>query len=320
MGEGGPLFRTVYPAPEGIPAMAGEGGDFIDERAHSPVSSAPYIVQKYADRVAFLASEDCFSHCRYCFRSVKLCEDKEKEHPVAERLGALTDYLKKTPSVKEIVITGGDPLCLNDAQIELVLEHLSKWKLRLHTRAIIYNPERFTERLAAALAKQAVKLVFHINHPYEICSVVEAAVLRLENAGIQLFAQYPLLRGINDHAEVQIMLLERLVNMGIRPLSIFIVEPNWASAPFRLSWRRITSLCDTINWMTPSWINAVRVVLDTPIGKVRRENIVRRSENTLIFSREGREVSYPDFPACYDKPSRREILLWKERAALTPPR
>ncbi|MDR2467979.1 MAG: radical SAM protein [Spirochaetaceae bacterium] len=310
IGIGGPLYRTVLPTEERLSLhVDGETADYINEVSHAP-PAAPYIIRKYPDRVAFIITERCFAHCQYCFRAYKLSDEK-KSTPLEEKLAALTSFLSLHNEIEEVVITGGDPLILSDENLETTFKSLVRWKLRLHTRAPVYHPERITPALSALLNQHHVKLVLHINHPYELCEPVCNALSLLHNQGVLLFAQYPLLRGINDQFAVQKELLEQLTELHIRPLSIFIVEPNKYSASFRLCMRRIEEIIDMLQWQTPSWINSVRFVLDTEIGKVRRENIVMRTNREIVFRREGKETRYLDFPAELDIPGKLPVLLWK---------
>lgn len=316
IGRGGPLYRAVYPDERQFSFTTETTGDYINEARHQPVKDAPFIIRKYRDRAAFLVTEHCCAHCSYCFRSAKLLRDKQRAISVSEKVDALVEYLTRTPEIEEIIITGGDPLTINDDEMSMMLTRLSRWKLRVHTRAIVYAPELFTSARIALFKKHRVKLVFHIMHPYEICDVVARTIEELGAHAIALFAQYPLARGINDHYCVQKKLLTMLTELRVRPLSIFIIEPNIGAAPFRVPFARVEAIIDELQWSTPSWVNAVRVVLDTEIGKVRRENIVRREGGVIIFEREGRETRYTDIPA--DVPAGLNTLLWKDVQNLVP--
>jgi lysine 2,3-aminomutase len=314
IGKGGPLYRTVFPTEERMRLiLQNESYDYINETYHTPIADAPYIIRKYADRVAFLVTEQCLGHCQYCFRSYKLSENKNNDASldIEQKTRTLIHYLKQNDNINEVILTGGDPLILNKNDLRFILEKLSKWKIRIHTRAIVYDPLNISNALIDLFYKYKVKVVFHINHPYEICKDVERKIISMAKHGVYLFAQYPLLRGINDSAFVQKLLLEKLIVLNVRPLSIFITEPNKYAASFRLNFSRVEQIIDEIQWHTPSWINSVRFVLDTEIGKVRRENIIRRNKTEIVFQREGKEVYYNDIPVLYDIPGNEKNLLWK---------
>ncbi|MDR2865051.1 MAG: 4Fe-4S cluster-binding domain-containing protein [Spirochaetaceae bacterium] len=317
IGIGGPLYKTVLPTEERLNiSLCGESRDYINEKRHMPVLQADYIVRKYSDRLIFLVSDDCFAHCQYCFRTYKLSSEKKdrKNQPclnIEEKTEVLFAYLKSHPEIKEVILTGGDPLTLQADKLRFIFKKLSAWKLRLHTRAIVYSPDVIDSDILSLLHEHNVKIVFHINHPYEICRMVEDKILLMSKNNIKLYAQFPLLRGINDNDEVLTLLLEKCADLNIRPLSIFCVEPNKYSASFRLNFKRIEKIINKINWNTPSWINSVRFVLDSEIGKVRREDIIRRDKTEIVFGRDGKEIRYRDFPAEYDIPAHPDTVLWK---------
>jgi lysine 2,3-aminomutase len=100
--------------------------------------------------------------------------------------------------------------------------------------------------------------------------------------------------------------------LHIRPLSIFIPDPISYCTSYRLKFKRIIKIMDEINWNTPSWINSTRFTMDTTIGKVRRENIIKWKDNCITFSRDGKEVKYYDLDDSLDKPTDIKKLLWKE--------
>ena len=127
-----------------------------------------------------------------------------------------------------------------------------------------------------------------------------------------MYSQFPLLRGINDNAKVLIELLKKMDELNIRPLSIFITDPISYGAVNRISVERIEKIIDEVNWKTPSWINSVRFVMDTTIGKVRRENIIKREGKRITFMREEKTVEYYDLDDGIDTSSSESKLLWKE--------
>ncbi|MDR2601922.1 MAG: radical SAM protein [Spirochaetaceae bacterium] len=315
IGSGGPLYKTVFPTPERLLLFAkNETDDFIDEESNTPLDGAPYIIQKYADRLAFLTCSECFAHCQYCFRTYKFTKESNKRDvSLEEKIQTAREFLKKRPGVKEVILTGGDPLTLCESALECVFSALKERGIRIHTRAVVWKPEIFTDGIIRLLKKYGVRIVFHINHPYEICEVVEDKIEKMRREGVRMYAQFPLLRGINDCAVVITELLEKLDSLYVRPLSVFITEPNKFSASFRVSFSRIEEIIDYVNWRTPSWINAARFVLDTKIGKVRRENIIEKKGDKIIFEREGKKVIYTDFPQEIDEKGVEEMLLWKTR-------
>lgn len=314
IGVGGPLYRSVYPVLEKLNVHSEkETRDYVEEYKHMPIPNADYVIQKYKDRVLLIITEICFSHCQYCFRTYNLNEFKrsKQKKTVIEKIRVLKEYLLLHPEITEVILSGGDPLSLDSNTLEYVLNELKGWNIRIHTRAIVYNPYVFSESLVHLLAKPNIRLVFHINHPYEICEIVKSKINLLNEMKVKMYAQFPLLRGINDHEEVLKQLLQLMDELNIRPISIFITDPIAYGAAYRVSFSRIISIMDKLNWNTPSWINSVRFALDTTWGKVRRENIIKSEGNHLIFMRDGHEIDYYDLDKEKDIPGDVKIMLWK---------
>ncbi len=320
-GTHGPLYRGVYPVEERLNVRApGEVADFVDDRANMPETSGPKskaIIHKYADRVLFMPTSSCASHCLYCFRQDVLSEAHEAGRSNLDQdLEALEAHLFAHPQAKEVILSGGDPMMLNVRDLARVLtrlrQHPNQPDIRIHTRALVFTPQIFDEERVQLLAQAKARVVFHVIHPYEICDEVVAVLKRLTAAGVRLYNHFPLLRGINDHATVLAKLIAKLDEHHVRTLSIYVPEPIHFSAPYRISLKRLFAIQDELQWTTPSWINAVRFTLDSPVGKVRRENLVgwNMSDNCAIFSRDGKEILYPDFPENMDIASHLSTLLW----------
>ncbi len=316
IGTGGPLYKSVIPTKEKmIISTSKETRDYVEEDKHMPIEGVDYIIRKYKDRLIFIITDVCFSHCQYCFRTYNLSKLQKSnlKETISNKIKVLKKYLYEHNEIKEVIFSGGDPMSIGYKNMIYALDELKNWNIRIHTRAIVYNPNIFDENMIRLLKKNNVRLVFHINHPYEICNVVENKIKQLYNSSIRLYAQFPLLRGINDNYKVLKMLLIKMDELHIRPLSIFIPDPIAYSATYRVSYKRIIEIMNEINWSTPSWINSTRFVLDTTIGKVRYENIKSWEGNCIIFEREGKRVKYYDLDDGIDIPSDINKLLWKEK-------
>jgi lysine 2,3-aminomutase len=315
IGRGGPLYRSVLPIEDRITIKTSiETRDYVEEEKHMPIEGVDYIIRKYEDRLIFIVTDVCFAHCQYCFRTYNLSKFQQNDlkKTIYEKVCTLKKYLRENPKIEEVILSGGDPLSIDYANLSYVLKELRDWNIRIHTRAIVYHPYVFNNKIVSLLKEYNVRLVFHINHPYEICKTVESKIIELNNSGIRLYAQFPLLRGINDNSIVLKRLLIKMDELHIRPLSIFIPDPISYSATFRVGFKRIIQIIDEINWHSPSWINSTRFVMDTTIGKVRRENIINWNENCIVFSRDNKEVKYYDLDDNIDIPSKIDKLLWKE--------
>ncbi len=158
-----------------------------------------------------------------------------------------------------------------------------------------------------------MRVYVHVIHPYEIEKNMMEAVRKMHDAGVRTYSQFPILRGINDHVQVLEKLLNKLDELQISPINLFIPDPINYSYGFRLPMKRLFQLMDELFWTTGSWANSVRLVLDTPIGKVRREDIVAWNEQAgqITFQRQEKEVVYYDFPTGLDQPGELDTLLWK---------
>lgn len=314
IGKGGPLYKSVIPTNDKIFVKTSvETRDYVEEDKHLPIENVDYIIQKYKNRVLVILTDICFAHCQYCFRTYNLSKLQKSnlKETIKNKIETLIKYLEGKDEIEEVILSGGDPLSIGYDNLTYVLESLKKWNIRIHTRGIVYNPYIFDDKTIELLAKYNVRLVFHINHPYEICDEVEEVIKKIRNKGIRMYSQFPLLRGVNDNSIVLIKLLKKMDELCIRPLSIFIPDPISYSATYRLSYKRIMKIMDEVNWNTPSWINSTRFVMDTTIGKVRRENIVKWEKNCITFSRDGKEVKYYDLDDGIDEPSKIETLLWR---------
>lgn len=316
----GPLHRGAHPPRERFgPAAGHEVDDWVDDRSNMPVGGHPAIIHKYADRVLFMPTSVCAGHCQYCFRQDVLSESHGSGRTdVAASLAALLDYLAARPGVREVILSGGDPMTLPTRDIALVLEALRRLpqlsSIRIHTRSLAFQPKLFADpERTGLLAGAKVRLVHHFIHPYEVCDEVEATIAGLGRAGIRQYNHFPLLRGTNDHVEVVRRLIERLDDTGVRTLSVYVPEPIRYSAPYRVPLARFFAIQDALTETAPGWINAVRFTLDSPLGKVRRDQIVASdpARGTVTFRRGGREIRYPDFPAALDVPGELPVMLWR---------
>lgn len=314
IGVGGPLYRSVIPVKEKLDLKTSvETRDYVEEDKHNPVENCDYIIQKYENRLVFIITDVCFAHCQYCFRTYNLSKFQQSnlKETIKNKITILKNYLNNNSNIKEVIFSGGDPLSIGYNNMKFALEELDKWDIRIHTRSIAYEPSIFTKEMIELLRKYNVRLVFHINHPYEIDEDVEIKINEIRQAGIRMYSQFPLLRGINDNSKVLIKLLIKMDELNIRPLSIFISDPISYGAVNRISAKRIEEIMDEVNWNTPSWVNSTRFVMDTTIGKVRRENIIKKDEKCITFSRDGKTVDYYDLDDGIDTPSSIDKLLWR---------
>jgi lysine 2,3-aminomutase len=319
-GNLGPLHRVALPTAERLALAAPrEVKDFVDDRSNSRGHlHKTFMIRKYAERMLYLPTSHCVGNCQYCFRTDVLTENTSGAlDSFRDELVQLTSYLKQNPAVTELILSGGDPLTLPFGQLQEIFETVScvptVKNFRIHTRSIVYGPNAFTREKISLFKKHAVRIVFHIVHPYEVCEVVAEKINELREAGLRLYNQFPLLRNTNDHHHVIYRLVEKLELFGVRNLSVYIPDPITFSAAYRVRLSRVWKIIDDLNWSSPSWVNSMRFVFDSSYGKARREDFryTDVTNDIAYFEREGQLIPYPDFPSQMDVPGKLDVLLWK---------
>jgi L-lysine 2,3-aminomutase len=261
------------------------------------------------------------SNCMYCFRQDVL-EEREsikREQKLESQLEALVAYLLEHPELEEVILSGGDPMMLPAEQLQHILKTLTQKTLirhfRLHTKTIVFDPRSFSIKHQEVLEQYRVRVVFHIVHPYEICSEVEQKIAECRKRGIRLYNHFPILRHINDHVDVLIENVKACDELGINTLSIYFPDPVQYSSAYRISFQRLFSITKDFNHNTPSWINATRFCQDTVHGKVRPDDLIEYEplKGYALFEREGQIIKVPDHPIHLDQAGDLDAMLWKTR-------
>lgn len=216
-----PIRRQVIPRLEEGWTAPEELADPCGEDSHMPV---PGLVHRYPDRVLFLVTDRCASYCRYCTRS-RVVSGVGEQH-LETQWEAAFRYLERTPQVRDVLLSGGDPLLFPDDRLDRILTRLRAIPhiefLRIGTRIPIFLPQRITPELCAMLKKHHPLFIsIHTNHPRELTSEVRDALGRLADAGIPLGNQSVLLRGVNDSVEVQQALVHKLLRCRVRPYYLY---------------------------------------------------------------------------------------------------
>ena len=216
-----PIRRQVIPRLEEGWTAPEELADPCGEDSHMPV---PGLVHRYPDRVLFLVTDRCASYCRYCTRS-RVVSGVGEQH-LETQWEAAFRYLERTPQVRDVLLSGGDPLLFPDDRLDRILTRLRAIPhiefVRIGTRIPIFLPQRITPELCAMLKKHHPLFIsIHTNHPRELTSEVRDALGRLADAGIPLGNQSVLLRGVNDSVEVQQALVHKLLRCRVRPYYLY---------------------------------------------------------------------------------------------------
>lgn len=202
-----------------------ESADPLAEKKYSPVKG---IVRKYPDRVIFCPTYTCPSRCDFCFRK-NLVDGKNGELSKNEITAAI-NYIKKDKKIREVILSGGDPLFLGGKTLSEVLKKLraiSQIKLlRVHTRIPVILPERITKKLVATLKNAApLWIVVHVNHPKEITPQFKKTAVKFRTASIPLLSQSVLLRNVNDNVETLKKLFYNLVELRVKPYYLHQCDP-----------------------------------------------------------------------------------------------
>lgn len=214
-----PIARQFVPSLDELVTHPAEHADPIGDHAKSPV---PGIVHRYPDRVLLKIVGTCPVYCRFCFRREMVGPDAGRNLTDTE-LAAALDYVRATPAIWEVILTGGDPLILTPRRIRELSAMLAQIPhvkvLRWHSRVPVVAPEAVTPNLVAALrsSRLTVWLGIHCNHPRELTGEVRAAFARLADAGLPLVSQTVLLRGVNDDVATLEALMRGLVEARVKP-------------------------------------------------------------------------------------------------------
>lgn len=231
-----PIARQFVPDGHELKRQEEESADPIGDGAFSPVEG---VVHRYPDRVLLKLVNACAVYCRFCFRREMIGPGRGALS--AKALAAALAYIRATPQIWEVILTGGDPLVLSPRRLKTVLTELAAIEhvkiLRVHTRMPVAAPERILPALVRALRVpgKASYVVLHVNHPRELCAKTRAACARLIDAGVPMLSQTVLLRGVNDDAATMSALLRALVESRIKPYYLHHADLAPGTAHFRTS-------------------------------------------------------------------------------------
>ncbi|BCX49232.1 L-lysine 2,3-aminomutase [Haloferula helveola] len=293
-----PIRRQVIPRLEEAWTAPEELADPCGEDSHMPV---PGLVHRYPDRVLFLVTDRCASYCRYCTRSrvVSGVGDQQLE----TQWEAAFEYLEKTPQVRDVLLSGGDPLLFSDAKLEKILSRLSAIPhiqfIRIGSRIPIFLPQRITPDLCAMLRKyHPLFISIHTNHPKELTSEVRDALGRLADTGIPLGNQSVLLRGVNDSAEVQRALVHKLLMCRVRPYYLYQCDLIKGSSHLRTSVSEGLEIIENLRGHTTGYA-IPQFVIDGPGGggkiPLNPDYVLSRTDGkTVLRNYEGETFEYPE--------------------------
>lgn len=296
--ENCPIRRQVIPRIEETQTASWEMSDPCGEDGHSPV---PGLVHRYPDRVLFLVTDRCASYCRYCTRSRLVSNASGYDfHPEFDRQIA---YIRQHPEVRDVLLSGGDPLLLSDDKLEFLLRELRAIPhvefLRIGSRIPIFLPQRITPELCAMLKKyHPLFISVHANHPRELTTEVRTALARLADAGIPLGNQSVLLRHVNDDVTVMRALLHKLLMCRVKPYYLYQCDLITGSAHLRTSVRKGLEIMKALRGHTTGYA-LPQYVIDAPGGggkvPINPDYILQRNASRLVIRNfEGKVFEYPE--------------------------
>ena len=260
---GDPIWRQYVPTLQELDVQDG----LVDSLAEDENSPVPNITHRYPDRALFLVSPVCASYCRFCTRRRKV-GDPEKI-PMAQLESAFR-YLAEHPEIRDVIMSGGDPLLLSDRRIDEICKRLRAIPhlevLRIGSRIPCHLPERVTPELCAILKKyHPLYINTHFNHPDELTPAAVRSLGMLADAGIPLGCQTVLLKGVNDDPEVMKLLMQRLLVARVRPYYIYMCDQVAGAEHFRTTVEKGLEIIKALRGWT-SGLAVPHFVIDAPGG------------------------------------------------------
>lgn len=281
-----PIRRQAIPLKDEFQFSKNE---FIDPCAEDRDAPVDGLVHRYPDRVLLLATEQCAMYCRHCTRR-RLVGGKHVPSLNSKTIDTAVDYIRSNKKIRDVLISGGDPLMLEDDELEEILKKISSIPhvefVRLGTRVPVTLPQRITPALLALLKKYApLWMSIHFNHPKEISRHCKAACDMLADSGIPLGSQTVLLKGINDKPYIMKKLMHELLKIRVRPYYIYQCDPVKGTAHFRTAVAVGINIIEKLRGFTSGYAVPTYVV-DAPGGGGK----IPIGPNYLISQDKGKHV------------------------------
>jgi lysine 2,3-aminomutase len=292
-----PIRKQVIPRAGEMLISEGEMLDSLGEDEHSPVSG---LVHRYPDRVLFLVTDRCAAYCRYCTRSRLVSNAQDYNfHPEYEQG---LRYIEAHPEIRDVLLSGGDPLLLSEKKLEHLLARLRAIKhvefIRIGSRIPVFLPQRITPELCEIFKKYGpVWMSIHVNHPKEATAELRAACERLAFAGVPLGNQSVLLKGVNDDVDVMKALVHRLLRMRVRPYYLYQMDLITGGAHFKVDVRKGIEIIRALRGHTTGYA-IPQYVIDAPGGggkvPINPDYVEKVTDDEIIFRNyEGEVFRYP---------------------------
>ena len=289
------LRRTVIPSDRERLVGTGELADPLGEEDHRATA---HLIHTYPDKVLFLATTFCSTYCRYCTRSRLVGKPGESFRALEESFL----YIEQHAEIRDVLISGGDPLTMNDSTLDSILSRLRSIPhvrmVRIGSKVPAVLPMRITTELCSILRKHRIWLSLHFIHADELSPETRAACRMLSDHGIGMVSQTVLLKGINDDTQTLIDLFYGLLEINVKPYYLLQCDPVRGSAHFRTSVQRGIELIRSLHGNI-SGLAVPQYVIDAPGGggkvPILGTEQIRRDANDIVFlNYEGIEYRYPD--------------------------
>lgn len=294
--KGDAIWKQVVP-------LAVEGEDLIapaDPLSEDEDSPVPHLVHRYPDRVLLMVTNQCPIYCRFCTR--KRLVGKPGFLSKGD-LDQAINYIRLHTEIRDVILSGGDPLLLTDDHLEKVLQALRPIPhleiIRIGSRVVGSLPSRITEKLTTMLKKyHPLYLNLHFNHPDELTPEVKEACERLANAGIPLGSQTVLLKGVNDDPEIMMRLVRKLLTFRVKPYYLYQADLTQGTNHFRTTVEKGLEIIKAIQGQT-SGMGIPHYVIDAPGGGGKipilpQENLVSlNAKEAIVRNYENRTFTYP---------------------------
>jgi lysine 2,3-aminomutase len=295
-----PIRPQIIPRAEEMQSFTAMMEDSLAEDRHSPV---PGLVHRYPDRVLMLVTTQCAAYCRYCTRS-RIVGDPGQTFSRAE-FEMQIEYLKRTPQVRDVLLSGGDPLVLAPKILEEILTRLREIPhieiVRIGSRVPVFMPMRITQELCDMLGRfHPLWLNIHVNHPNEITKELDEACDRMSRAGIPLGNQSVLLAGVNDCVHIQRELVQKLTRIRVRPYYLYQCDLVEGSGHFRTPVAKGIEIIEGLRGHTSGYA-VPQFIVDAPGGggkiPVMPNYLLSMSDHKVIVR------NYEGFVATYEEPT-----------------
>ncbi len=312
-----PVRRQIIPTDKEMVPFESMMEDSLAEDKHSPV---PGLVHRYPDRVLMLVTTQCASYCRYCTRS-RIVGDPTQTFSRKE-FDAQIEYIERTPQIRDVLLSGGDPMVLAPKLLDMILSRLRAIPhveiIRIGSRVPVFLPMRVTQEFADMVGKyHPFWLNIHVNHPKEITPELAAACDRLTRAGVPLGNQSVLLAGVNDSVTIQRKLVHDLVKIRVRPYYLYQCDLVEGAGHLRTSVSKGIEIMEGLRGHTSGYAVPTYVV-DAPGGggkiPVAPNYVISQGPDKIVLR------NFEGFITTYSEPEDYDPHAIKAQEALIAPR